>query len=429
MKAGVAEGGGWLRRIEVSWVKDRIVAEARQATRDGLVHLLGISAWQIGPAATLEEQRVARHQPPRNAEALTAGSVARRVHELDLEVAHLDHVCARMLDELRFSDSGLARDPSRLVALHVHGDARVLEQVGDALDRVSHHPASDVVGMGMRDEHARKPHAVCCEQVEQTSDVVRRVDDDGLSCRPVADQVAEVDHLAGERVLVAEIAAREELAEVEPFFVVLSVCHGSDETIRKENGPSREPTAGLRSVMAIERDEVATFAPLVHRPDTTRLEELYASAQRRLVIQIAALTGDVAEAEDLVQEAFGRCLARWAQVAGYDDPEAWVRSVAYNLARSRWRRLKRGAKALARIRRDDAQPEPDIENVGLLIAVSKLAEDERVAIVHHYLLDQPISVVALQLRIPEGTVKSRLARGRAELAEMLGPAAKEDRHG
>ncbi len=182
--------------------------------------------------------------------------------------------------------------------------------------------------------------------------------------------------------------------------------------------------------MAIERDDAATLASLALRPDTTRLEDLYASAQRRLVIQIAALTGDVAEAEDLVQEAFGRCLARWAQVAGYDDVEAWVRSVAYNLARSRWRRLKRGAKALARIRRDEARPDPDIENVALMMAVSKLAPGEREAVVRHYLLDQPISTVAVQLGIPEGTVKSRLARARAELAEMLGPAAtKEDLHG
>ena len=40
----------------------------------------------------------------------------------------------------------------------------------------------------------------------------------------VADQVAEVDHLAGERVASGRIAAREKLAEVELF--VLSVCHG-----------------------------------------------------------------------------------------------------------------------------------------------------------------------------------------------------------
>ena len=137
------------------------------------------------------------------------------------------------------------------------------------------------------------------------------------------------------------------------------------------------------------------------------------------MIQMAAFTGDVAAAEDLVQEAFGRCVAKWAQVAGYDDPEAWVRSVAYNLARSRWRRLKRGARALTRLRRGEAQSGPDAENIGLMMAVSRLGEDEREVIVRHYLLDQPVAVVAAQLGIPEGTVKSRLARARAQLAEML----------
>jgi RNA polymerase sigma-70 factor (ECF subfamily) len=176
----------------------------------------------------------------------------------------------------------------------------------------------------------------------------------------------------------------------------------------------------VRSVMAIERDEVATFAPTVTQPDTGRLEALYAHSQRRLVIQIAALTGDISVAEDLVQEAFGRCVARWAQVACYDDPEAWVRSVAYNLARSRWRRLKRGARALARLGRVVARPVPEYENVGLMMAVSRLAEDEQEVIVRHYLLDQPIAVVSAQLGIPEGTVKSRLARARGRLAEMLG---------
>ena len=114
---------------------------------------------------------------------------------------------------------------------------------------------------------------------------------------------------------------------------------GSEKHRQVENRSVR-----LWSVMAIERDEVATFAPAL-RPDIGRLEDLYASSQRRLVIQMAALTGDIAAAEDLVQEAFGRCVAKWAQVAGYDDPEAWVRSVAYNLARSRWRRLEEGGES------------------------------------------------------------------------------------
>jgi RNA polymerase sigma-70 factor (ECF subfamily) len=184
----------------------------------------------------------------------------------------------------------------------------------------------------------------------------------------------------------------------------------------------REPIGALRSVMGIEREiereEMAAFAPVL-QADTWRLEALYASSQRRLVIEMAAFTGDVAAAEDLVQDAFGRCVARWAIVAGYDDPEAWVRSVAYNLARSRWRRLKTGARAFARLRRGETQSGTDPENVGLMIAISRLGEDERQVIVRHYLLDQPVAVVAAQLGVPEGTVKSRLARARAQLAEKL----------
>lgn len=42
--------------------------------------------------------------------------------------------------------------------------------------------------------------------------------------------------------------------------------------------------------------------------DAEGLRELYAASYRRLVGQIAAMTGDIGEAEDLVQEAFAR---RW----------------------------------------------------------------------------------------------------------------------
>ena len=45
----------------------------------------------------------------------------------------------------------------------------------------------------------RKPHPVLCENVQESPDVVCGVDDHRLFRLAVADQVAEVDHLAGER--------------------------------------------------------------------------------------------------------------------------------------------------------------------------------------------------------------------------------------
>jgi len=191
--------------------------------------------------------------------------------------------------------------------------------------------------------------------------------------------------------------------------------------------------------MAIERPDLATgprsteptAVVLGAEPAQIRLEDLYSRSQRRIVIQVAALTGDIDDAEDIVQEAFGRCATHWSKVSGYGDPEAWVRSVAFNLARSRWRRMTRGARVLRKLHHED-HSDPDAGNVSLMIAISRLPADEREVVVRHHLLDLPVAEVALQLGLPEGTVKSRLSRARGRLAESLGPneePAKKDSHG
>ena len=53
-------------------------------------------------------------------------------------------------------------------------------------------------------------------------------------------------------------------------------------------------------------------------------DELYRAHGGRLVVQLYAFTQDLPLAEDLVQEAFCRALARWTRIAGYDDPVGWV---------------------------------------------------------------------------------------------------------
>ena len=58
----------------------------------------------------------------------------------------------------------------------------------------------------------------------------------------------------------------------------------------------------------------------------------YTSSYRRLLGQLFAVTGDLAEAENVLQEAYARAFARWPWVGAYDLPEAWVRRVAINLA-------------------------------------------------------------------------------------------------
>src|SRR5215218_8003870 len=71
----------------------------------------------------------------------------------------------------------------------------------------------------------------------------------------------------------------------------------------------------------------------------------YAGSYRRLLGQLFAVTGDLAEAENVLQEAYARAFTRWSRVGGYDLPEAWVRRVALNLAAMAERSLRRRARA------------------------------------------------------------------------------------
>jgi RNA polymerase sigma-70 factor, ECF subfamily len=79
-------------------------------------------------------------------------------------------------------------------------------------------------------------------------------------------------------------------------------------------------------------------------------EEFYTGAVSRLLGHLFLVTGDLHEAEEVVQEAFARASVRWSWLRDYNAPEAWVRRVAMNLAADRARKLGRQAKAHLRMR-------------------------------------------------------------------------------
>lgn len=145
----------------------------------------------------------------------------------------------------------------------------------------------------------------------------------------------------------------------------------------------------------------------------------YKASYQRLLGQLFAVTGDLAEAENVLQEAYARAFARWAQVRAYDLPEAWVRRVALNLAAMAARRLRRRAAALLRLGPPPAIPELSSELLDLHDALRGLPLGQRQVVVLHHLVGLPVEEVAGELGVPAGTVKSRLARGRRALAQAL----------
>ena len=60
-------------------------------------------------------------------------------------------------------------------------------------------------------------------------------------------------------------------------------------------------------------------------------DEFYLGSARRVIHHVYALCGDLAEAQDVTQEAYTRAWLRWSTVSRYEDPEGWVRLVAFRL--------------------------------------------------------------------------------------------------
>jgi RNA polymerase sigma-70 factor (ECF subfamily) len=98
-------------------------------------------------------------------------------------------------------------------------------------------------------------------------------------------------------------------------------------------------------------------------------DELYAVHFVALTTQLYAYFGDRQEAQDVVQEAFCRALVRWREISAYEEPVAWVRRVAWNLATSNVRRSRVAAAFRRRHKPEHVQP-PTPDRVALVSASS-----------------------------------------------------------
>lgn len=153
-------------------------------------------------------------------------------------------------------------------------------------------------------------------------------------------------------------------------------------------------------------------------PTEVDFDGFYAAHFQTLTIQLYAYTSDLPNAQDVVQEAFCRALARWSRVSEMDDPLAWVRRVAWNLATSQWRRARTAA-LFARKQRVEHVAAPGPDRIALAEALATLPAQHRRVVILHYLADLSVRDIAVQVGVPEGTVKAWLHRGRSALAARL----------
>ena len=168
------------------------------------------------------------------------------------------------------------------------------------------------------------------------------------------------------------------------------------------NPPSREPNNGMEDILA------------------RHLDALYSAARR--------VSRSAADAEDLVQETCLRAHRKLGQLHSGTDRKVrgWLLSILLNHFRDQWRRSKRGP-LFVDVPLEDAlrqsistTMEWNVEDhLEVHEALQSIEEEFRVVV---WLSDAEgftSREISRMLRLPQGTVASRLFRGRARLRRLL----------
>ena len=161
--------------------------------------------------------------------------------------------------------------------------------------------------------------------------------------------------------------------------------------------------------------------------DSGYLREIYEASYRRLVAQAYAVAGDRVEAEDAVQEAFARAVAAGDRFRRVDNPEAWLRTVALNVIRRRWRRARMFRLLSPKLATPADVPGISEDHLAVVEAMRAVPLQQRETLALFYLADLSVQEIAATLKVADGTVKSRLNRGRTALAEQLRSTVEADR--
>jgi RNA polymerase sigma-70 factor (sigma-E family) len=160
------------------------------------------------------------------------------------------------------------------------------------------------------------------------------------------------------------------------------------------------------------------------RRSERELTELFREHYLELVRLALIMVGDLATAEDVVQDVFERLHRRWPRLRVPESGLAYARSSVLNACRSVHRRSAVARKHAPRL--SDPLQETSSDSTVSLAERSELAQAlrtlprrQREVLVLRYYLDLDAAEIATTLRIAPSAVRSNCSRGLATLARML----------
>lgn len=158
------------------------------------------------------------------------------------------------------------------------------------------------------------------------------------------------------------------------------------------------------------------------KPSTATFEELYQRYANDVLRLCYFYLGDRQRAEDVCQDVFVRLLTTSPELLEGRE-KAWLFKVAVNRCRDLWRgawfrRVVLGSPAFELV------PAPDTigqmaDQQEIMEAVNQLPSSFKEVILLHYYQGFGIGDIAAMMDLPEGTISSRLSRGRKKLERIL----------
>lgn len=199
-------------------------------------------------------------------------------------------------------------------------------------------------------------------------------------------------------------------------------------------------TAAAQAEREAAQEAMARLARRCLAGDQQAWQQIVTLQHRRIYAICFRFTGSSTDAEDLTQDVF---LKVYRNLASFDTQkgsfQTWMTTLARNLLVDHFRRtrLERASESLDASfdgdpdgptmgdRLADTRAGQDRHVAGLELraviqeALKQLSPELREAVILRDLEDMDYKEIAEVLRIPEGTVKSRISRGRGELARLL----------
>ena len=166
-----------------------------------------------------------------------------------------------------------------------------------------------------------------------------------------------------------------------------------------------------------------TQSPPARNARDAEFAEWMEARQRKLLRTAYLLTGNVHEAEDLVQTALAKVYLAWDRVSKAQSVDAYARKILVNEHTSMWRRLWRQRETVSDTSTYDVpvdSPEYDGVAAALWDTVRALPERQRAVVVLRYYEQLSEKEAAEALGVTVGTIKSQSSRALDTLRDQLG---------